>query len=260
MLAYVSINDIAIPSFIGEALAHIVDTATVELEGSLQDDGSTLLHTPAKVDVFSFGGTVYAFVTSYNEHGIQAISLADPSNPSATSNVADNSWRQMQGAHDIGLFVHESRNLLGVVTGTLDNGINMVNVTDPSNIRSIGRLQDNSTYALSNPAGVAIFQRDGTNYAAVASIANHGVQIVDLSDPTSPARLDSITADGNTLLRESFGIKTYDTHDGNYTYAVVTARQDNAVQILNLTDVDNIRAVSNLADPPNSTRTAGSSG
>ena len=113
-------GDVDLPELIGEAFAHIADSVNVTSEGSLADSGSTLLNNPQKVDVFRFGDTVYAFVTSAGEDGVQAISLADPSSPAATSNVPDSNWRQMQSAYDIELFVHEGRNLLGVVTGYFD--------------------------------------------------------------------------------------------------------------------------------------------
>ena len=74
-------------------------------------------------------------------------------------------------------------------------------------------------------------------------LADNGVQIINITDPYNPTNVSSIT-DGTQypVLKQAFSITTATI--GGSTYALVAARSDNGVQIINITDPYNPTNVS----------------
>ena len=110
-------------------------------------------------------------------------------------------------------------------------------ITSPEPVASV---HDGDAYdALNDPQSVTTVVIDGTTYALVTGHRDNGVQIIDISTPSTPVPVASFF-DGN-----SAGGKTYDTLNGAYdvttvvihgtTYALVTASWDEGVQIVNIT-------------------------
>ena len=94
---------------------------------------------------------------------------------------------------------------------------------------------------------IAIATIDDSTYAVVSSNVEHGIQIIDISDPSNPTAVSSLGDDGgNTLLRKSNGNEIYTI--GGSTYLVVTANQDNGIQIIDISDPTSPTAVGKLAD------------
>ena len=82
----------------------------------------------------------------------------------------------------------------------------------------------------------------------VASTADNGVQIINITNPYKPTPASSITdAQGNfTTLYAAQSIAT--TTIGSSTYALVAARDDNGVQIINITNPYNPTPASSITD------------
>ena len=73
--------------------------------------------------------------------------------------------------------------------------------------------------------------------ALVASVDDDGVQIIDITDPTDPTAVSAVTNGGNYKLGGASYITT--TTIGSSTYALVTARTNNAIQIIDITNPSN---------------------
>ena len=73
-------------------------------------------------------------------------------------------------------------------------------------------------------------------YALVASISDDGVQIIDITDPTSPKATASVTdgVGGFDRLDGAFSVATATI--GDYHYALVASLSDDGVQIINITN------------------------
>ena len=71
----------------------------------------------------------------------------------------------------------------------LDHAVQVIDITDPFAPRAVSAAVDGAGTdlfsALHGACGVAIFSREGSAFAAVAS--REGLQLVDLSDPSTPA-------------------------------------------------------------------------
>ena len=92
------------------------------------------------------GNATYATVTSFIEGSVQIIDLSDPDNPAAAGSIGDSDTLNLGGRP------HPSQ--------------------DPAFPGQDPRAD-----------GIATFESGTTTYAAIASFADNGVQIIDLSDP-----------------------------------------------------------------------------
>ena len=96
------------------------------------------------------------------------------------------------------------------------------------------------------------FESGGGTYAAVASRDDHGVQILNITDPHSVTAAGSITDPGDHMnddaieLRGARGIAVFESGGG--TYAAVAAQWDDGVQILNITDPYDVTAADGITD------------
>jgi len=90
--------------------------------------------------------------------------------------------------------------------------------------------------ALAGARGITTIEIGGTPYALVASSLDNAVQIIDITNPHSPIAVTTIVdgEDGFTELASARYITTI-TIEGT-PYALVTAKDDNGVQIIDITD------------------------
>ena len=93
----------------------------------------------------------------------------------------------------------------------------------------------------------------GSTYALVAARDDNGLQIVDISTPASPKAVASITdggtdGNGNTFdeLYGAFDVTTFEI--GSSTYALVTADDDEGLQIVDISDPATPTAVASITD------------
>ena len=112
----------------------------------------------------------------------------------------------------------------------------IIDISDPTNIVAKDAETDGSNgfTRLNGARGVDTFVIGSSTYAIVASFADYGVQIIDISDPTDIVAKDAETdgANGFTKLQGAEGVETFTI--GSSTYAIVTADQDDGVQMIQL--------------------------
>ena len=85
---------------------------------------------------------------------------------------------------------------------------------------------------LDGAQGVATFVIGTSTYAIVASWNDDGVQLIDVTDPSSPVAMGSATdgVNGFTGLDGPYGIATFVI--GTSTYVIVACQEDDDVQLL----------------------------
>ena len=113
-----------------------------------------------------------------------------------------------------------------------------VNFTAPVALDVFEILDDSAggTFeVLDNPTSIAITQIGSHHYALVSSWEDAGVQIIDITDPTSPSPVAHVVH-GSVYpeLLGPFSIATTQIDDSHY--ALVAARRDDGVQIIDITD------------------------
>lgn len=118
------------------------------------------------------------------------------------------------------------------------NGVEVVDISDPTNPTLTGRISDDATTTLR--AGRDIFVSG--QYAYVASFTEDGISVLDISDPTNPTQIGSIIDDGTTVLDGASGIYV----SGKYAY--VSSAFDKGVEVLDISDPSNPTHVGSITD------------
>ena len=223
----------------GVQLIDVSDPSSPVAVGSATDgvNGFDRLDGARGVTTFVIGTSTYAIVASYY-NGVQLIDVSDPSNPVAVGSVTDgvNGFTELDGAYNVATFVIGS-STYAIVASAGDDGVQLVDVTDPSNPVALGSATDgvNGFDELDDPRSVATFVIGTNTYAIVTGLADDGVQLIDVSDPSSPVAMGSATdgVNGFTVLDGAFDVATFVI--GTSTYAIVAARSDandDGVQLL----------------------------
>ncbi len=211
----------------------IVDTHNLELKGA------------RNIAIFKIGERTYAAVTGYYDDGVQILDLTDPANIEASGQITDTSRLELRGPRGI-TTSKIGDGTYAAVAGHKDHGVQILDLTDPANIRASGRITDDDVRELEGPADIATFKKDGRTYAAVAATDDNGVQILDLTNPSEPEWSGQIPDNPDLVLFAATGITTFKI--GERTYAAVAALLDDGIQILDLTDPANIRAAGQITD------------
>ncbi len=219
----------------GLQIVNVTNPADPRAAGNLEDDNDLLLADSQHVDVFTIGTKTYAAVASETDNGLQIVDVSDPAAPAAAGNLGDDGSRRLGGAHGVDVFTIGHRTYAAVTSGG-DDGLQIVDVTDPAAPAAAGNLGDDNSLKLGNAYGVSVFEMGGSTYAAVASFGDDGLQIVNISDPDNPEAAGQLEDTSDLLLATAFDVEVFTI--GAATYAVATARDDHGIQIVRLDAAD----------------------
>ena len=216
----------------GVQILDVTDPYDIAAAGSIGDTRTLELSGASDVATFTSGGRTYAAVAAYWDDGVQILDVTNPSAVTAAGSIGDTAALELDGAHDITTFESGGR-AYAAVAAYWDDGVQILDVTDPSAITAAGSITDDAALELDGAEGITVFESGGRTYAAVASVVDDGVQMLDITDPSDITAVGSITDDAALELLGASGIATFTS--GGDTYAAVTAHFDSGVQILRLT-------------------------
>ena len=218
-----------------------------------QDDGDAggfdRLDGPRDVKVFTVSGdsNTYAIVTSFAEHAVQILNITDPTAITATDSEVDgsNSFTELEDAFGVDVFTIDS-STYAIVTGFVDDGVQIIDISDPTDIVAKDAETDgaNSFTELNGAQGVDVFTLDSITYAAVASKADSGIQILNINDPTAITATDAQDdgdSGGFTELNGAREVKTFEIN--SQVYAIITADTDSGIQMISLDGVGSTTSV-----------------
>ena len=194
------------------------------------------------------GTSHYALVASRSDDGVQIINITDPVSPSAVAAVTDGAtYPELLGANSI-TTTQIGTSHYALVASFSDHGVPIINITDPASPLPVANVTDGTTYPeLLGAASITTTQIGTSHYALVASFSDHGVQIINITDPASPSAVAAVT-DGATYpeLRGAYSITN--TQIGTSHYALVASFSDDGVQIIDITDPAHPLPVTALTD------------
>lgn len=142
-------------------------------------------------------------------------------NPVHVGAITDDSSIELEGPYSI----YVSGNY-AYVAAYEDDGVEILDISDPSNPTHVGSITDDGTTELDGAYSIYVSGK----YAYVASYIDDGVEILDISDPTNPTHVGALTDDGITELDGAYSIYV----SGKYAY--VAAYLDNGVEILDISN------------------------
>ena len=184
-------------------------------------------------------GNTYALVASYLDNAVQIIDVTDPNSPVPVAAIRDgeDGFEALGGGNAITVTT-VGGNTYALVASYLENAVQIIDVTDPTSPVPVAAIRDGEDgfEALAGPFDIEVVAASGTTYILVASWLDGAVQVVDMSEPTSPVPVAAIRdgEDGFEDLGGAISIAMVDTQDG--TYALVAGFTDDAIQIVDVTD------------------------
>ena len=151
--------------------------------------------------------------------------LQNSGNPTHKGSITDAGATELDGAQ--GIYVSGK---YAYVAGNLDNGVEILDISDPSSPKHVGKFNDSDhpNAELDGTWGIYVSGK----YAYVTGQVDDGVEILDISDPSNPRHVGSITDDATTELAGALGIYV----SGKYAY--VASPNDNGVEILDISGID----------------------
>ncbi len=228
----------------GIQIINITDPATpLRVVGQTDGaDGFDVLGRPAAIAISEISGGTYAVATHFLG-GMQIINITDPVNPTTVAGIIDNSYWINQGRvaldEEFNISVSETSAGTYMQAPTEDGmGVRITNVTDMAAPALVAELPDGVSVfgELGWPWVVSVSHVSGGTYAVVAKGHDDGVQIINITDPSSPAIVNGTfeITNGFTHLYGAIGVEIVEIAER--TYAVVASRQDSGLQIVNITD------------------------
>ncbi|MCY4491994.1 MAG: hypothetical protein OXC46_11140, partial [Thaumarchaeota archaeon] len=115
-----------------------------------------------------------------------------------TVSIDDTGALELDGARGITSFVIGGKTYVGVA-GFIDNGVQIIDVTDPADITAADSIDDTTSLELEGVWNITSFVIGGKTYVGVTGSDDDGVQIIDVSDPADITAADSIDDTDATL-------------------------------------------------------------
>ena len=238
---------VASPADNGVQIIDITNPATPTAITAITDgDEFTELDGASSITTVKIGTNTYALVASFDDDGVQIIDITNPATPTATAAITDGAkFTALDGAIEI-TTVNMGTNTYALVASLVDNGVQIIDITNPATPTATAAITDGDEFtALGGAIDITTVKIDTNTYALVASSADNGVQIIDITNPATPTAITAITDGAKfTALDGAYGITTVKI--GTNTYALVASLVDNGVQIIDITNHASLTAGSSI--------------
>ena len=159
-------------------------------------DGSdfTLTRSERGITTVVIDGSTYALVPVYGDDGgVQIIDISDPSDPQATALIANgNEFTALRKPRSVATAVIDGKTYALVAAYGGGGGVQIIDISDPSSPQPIAAIKDGTQVGgtrfttLAGAFDITTVVVGGRTYALVAAYHDAGVQIIDISDPSSP--------------------------------------------------------------------------
>ena len=187
-------------------------------------------------DVEAVPDTTYALVT--HSDGVHVLDMSRPYQPRIVYTMTDDTggYERLDGASDIETVILSGRTF-AVITAFDDDGIQIVDVTDPANPAPVSSVADDleGYEALDGARGVDVVAISGRTYGVVTSYNEDAIQIIDLVNPYLPQPVSIFANDTDAAVRLDGATDVEVLIDEEEAYALVTSYNDDALQIVNIT-------------------------
>ena len=224
----------------GIQILDITDPYEIVAADSITDTDDLVLKGALDIDTFGSEGRTYAAVISQGDEGIQILDITDPYEIVAADSITHTYRLMLAFVQDMDVFGSEGRTYAAVASS--HDGIQILDITDPYNIIEADTIIDVGDLVLSRPTNIDTFKLKDRTYAAVASLYDYGIQILDVSNPYEIAATDSITHTDYFFRPSTEDIDVYEL--GGRTYAAVTT--NSGIWTLDVTDPHRIATAGNI--------------
>ena len=189
------------------------------------------------VAIAEIGDRTYAMAAGHDERGaVQIIDITSPAHPIPAHAI----FHEMEGFEGLyrawGIDItHIEGRSYAVVAGEYDGGsVQIIDVTNPKVPRpvSIATDEKGGFGHLADPWDVATAEIDGRHYAVTASRGDNAVQIIDITNPSSPRPAGHIGTD--TWPQQ---VKVAELNGRQH--AIVMTSRDSSIQVIDISNPRN---------------------
>ena len=182
---------------------------------------------------------------------LAALDDASPTPVSAASDEKDG-FTTLDGARGITTAVIGG-STYALAASYFDDGIQIIDITNPASPAAVSAVSDeeNGFTALDGARGITTAVIGGSTYALAASYFDDGIQIIDITDPASPAAVSAVFDGENDFTKLDGAYAVTAVAIGSSTYALVASFDDDGIQIIDITDPASPTAVSAVSDEEN---------
>ena len=214
----------------GVQLVNVTDPSAPAATASIRSGISSDLVGAQGVAAFQASAGTYAIIGTQS-NGVQIIDVTDPARPSPVAAMVDTPQLALANAMMVDTFRTSAGTYAVVVS--MDEGVQIIDVTDPANPAPTAALMSDLGTALDSPYAVDAFRIGAHHYAMITSLG-HGVQIIDVTDPANPAPAAFMTDDEDTVLINARALSVFRTTTG--AYAAVASHGENGIQVIQIGD------------------------
>ena len=127
-----------------------------------------------------------------------------------------------------------------------DNSIGIIDIGNPQMSKQVALLEDGANLALSGVNSIDTISINDRTYALVASPGDNAMQIIDVTHPTLPFPVSSVTNGTEyPVLVKPHDITAIKVE--NSTYALLSAINDNSIQIIDITNPESPQPASHIS-------------
>ncbi len=214
---------------------------------TITDNQTTALDGVVAVDTFQVGSGVYAAAVSPNDNGLQVINLTRPGDPVPLATITDNQTTALDGVVAVDTFQVGSGVYAAAVSPN-DNGLQVINLTRPGDPVPLAPVPDGGMNAtLRDASAVNALVMNGSIYVAAVSPNDNGLQVINLTSLDDPVPVAPVPDGGmNATLRDASAVNALVMNGSIYAAAV--SPNDNGLQVINLTSLDDPVPVAPVPD------------
>ena len=187
-----------------------------------------------KYKTVDIDGSAYALVVSKANSRIVIFNITDPMNLTQVSVLQDGADYTLGGiTHITPIKMDGSTYILTTARG--NNSVGIIDIGNPKMPEQVALLEDDSNLALKSANSIEIISINGRTYALVASPGDNAMQIIDVTHPAFPFPVSAVRhgAEYPALLKPH-GVTAIKVE--NSTYALLSAINDNSIQIIDITN------------------------
>ena len=97
--------------------------------------------------------------------------------------------------------------IYGVVASASDDGLQVLNLTDPADPTPVASITDDTSVHLRGARGVDTLASGSGTYAVAVSPQDDGLQIVEITDPSDPVPVARVSDDMHAALRDASAVE-----------------------------------------------------
>lgn len=222
----------------GVQLVDITDPRSPEPTLFMHDGqyGFEAISDPLYIETATIDGSVYLLVGSYYENAVQMVDVTDPLSPVPAAAIFDGEdGFRLGGPQDIRV-AHIGEETFAVVATAHDNGLTIVDITDPYSPSQASLVTDNRDgfEHLAAVQHLDLLEKDGRTLILATSYFENSVELIDITDPHSPRPVSSAVVGMGGFDSLIGPTEVSAVSYGGGTYAVVADFFGNGIQVIDI--------------------------